>query len=347
MSEARRLVWILAAVFVATTASAQAPSGVPYDFLRKEIGYDEQELVWVSEGRAVTKVLETPEKREIAIAGVVRFRATTSFFLSMFEDIERFDTAASASKKLESPITLEDFTAMDLPDDDLRSLEDCKPGKCAMKLGEETLTRVQSEVDWSTPDAVQRAERILQEQAFRYAEAYARDGNRALGSYDDKKKAGSIVSDFESLLANAPYVLDYRPELNEYLLNYPNAELAGAKDFLYWAEYDFGKPTHRVNHVTIYPTEEGENGSAIVTMKHLWYTHFFTTGLDLQVLVRDESYDGDAFYLITLTRMRTDGVGGMFGGILVKNMLGYVSGNIERYLSSTRDAVERYYRERR
>jgi hypothetical protein len=144
---------------------------------------------------------------------------------------------------------------------------------------------------------------------------------------------------------NAPYVLAYRPELYRYLTEYPKAELGGATDFFCWAQYDYGKPVIRLNHVTVYPTEEGDNGSAIVAVKHLWYTHYFTTGLDWYALVRDEKADGEAFYLVSPTRMRTGGVGGMFGKMLMKTAAGNVRKNVQSYLTSMKGAIERYYQD--
>jgi len=340
------LVWALLILVLPRVSFAQTPTGPPYEFLRTEIGYAEEELRAIADGEAVTKVLDTSEPREIAISGVVHLRASTSFFLRMFRDIERFDTAAMAIKKLSDPLRPDDFAAMDIPDADLEALPKCKPGNCGMKLGAETLRRVQTEVDWSQPGAAQKAEKILQAQAYHYAQAYLEGGNAALGGYHDKKKPGLIGSDFDALLTNAPYILEYRPELHRYLVDYPMAELDGATDFLYWAQYDYGKPVIRVNHVTIYPIEKGDNGSAIIATKHLWYTHYFTTGLDLVVLVRDEKAEGKAFYLVSLIRMRTDGIGsGMFGKLLKRTVTESVLKNIQRYLASMKGAIERYYRD--
>ena len=336
------------ALLLPGVSGAQVPSGEPYDFLRTQIGYTETELRAIADGQAVTKVLDTAEPREIAISGVVRLRASTSYFLRMFRDIERFDTAALAIRKLSDPVQPGDFAAMEIPDASLKALPGCTPGDCDMKLGEETLRRVQTEVDWSDAGAVQKAEAILQEQALHYARAYLDGGNAALGGYHDKKKPGLIDNDFEALLENAPYILQYRPELHRYLLDYPKAELDGATDFLFWAQYDYGKPVIRVNHVTIYPTEEGENGSALVTSKHLWYTHYFTTGLDLYALVRDPKAEREAFYLVNLTRMRTDGIGsGMFGRMLKKSVAESVVKNVQGYLTSMKSAIEQYYQDSR
>ena len=130
-------------------------------------------------------------------------------------------------------------------------------------------------------------------------------------------------------------------------MNYPNAELDGATDFLYWSQYDYGKPVLRISHVTIYPTEEGMNASAIVTGKQIFFSHFFMAGLELHALVRDMKSEGDAFYLVSLIRMRTDGVGGLFGNMLKKSVQKDVMKNKQGYLDASKTAIERYYLERR
>lgn len=330
----------LAFALLPAIGGAQGANGPPVDFLRSQIGFGDAELGVVAEGRAVTRVVETPEKREVAIAGVVRIRTPTAFFLRMFRAIEGFDTAARVARELSEPPVGADFDALRLPEELLPELARCEPGRCAMKLGERTIARLRQEVDWSAPDARSRAEGILREEALALALAYRSGGNRALGSYRDKKQPGRVAEDFQALLANAPYVLTYRPELHRHLLEFPGAPLDGATDFLYWGEYDYGKPVLQLNHVTIHPAGTGPNDPATIAVKHLWYTHFFTTGLDLHALVPD----GDGFYLISLSRMRTDGVGGLLAGALKKRVVGDVAGGLRTYLDSLKAAVERYYR---
>ena len=89
-----RTVCVSFALALATPAvSAQVRSGEPHAFLRTQIGFTDDQIAAIDDDRVVTKVIMTGESREVAIAGVVRIRATTSFFLRMFRDIERFDTA--------------------------------------------------------------------------------------------------------------------------------------------------------------------------------------------------------------------------------------------------------------
>ncbi len=333
-------------VLSAFTLAAQTREGEPHRFLETHAGFTAAELRSMDEGGVVVKVLDTGDAREVAIVGVARIRATTDFYLRMFRDIERFDTAATRAKKISSPPRPEDFATMRIPAADLKSLETCRVDACDVKLGEPTLERFQSEVDWATPNASSVAESILREQALAFAKAYTEEGASALGVYRDKRQPSYIATEFEILLRQSPYVLDYRPELHRYLLDYPAARLEGAEDFLYWGEYDLAsKPLLRMSHVTIYPLEEGENASVIIAAKQIFFSHYFVTGLELNVLARDRRSDETAFYLVTVLRERTDGSGGMFGKMLLRTLQEPVRKGLEAYLRSTQSAVETYYRQ--
>jgi hypothetical protein len=63
------------------------------------------------------------------------------------------------------------------------------------------------------------------------------------------------------------------------------------------------------------------------------------------VLLRDQKSDEDAFYLLTLIRERTDGVGGMFGKMLKGKAEEAARDNIKDYLEASQSAIETYYRD--
>jgi hypothetical protein len=336
---------VAASIAVAALASSQDRSEEPHKFLSTHIGYSAAELDELDAGKAVTRAIKTEEPREVAISGAVHIRATTDFFLRMYQDIERFDTAALAIKKISDPPRRDDFATMDIPDKELAALSTCKPNDCNMKFGQATMDLLASEIDWSQPDAAQRAEDLIRERGYVATMAYLENGSASLGAYRDQKQPAFVAGEFASLLDSSPYILEYRPELHDYLLNYPNAKLDGATDFIYWSQYDYGKPVLRISHATIYPTERGPNASAIITGKQIFFSHFFMAGLELHALVRDVNSESDAFYLVSLIRMRTDGVGGLFGNMLKKSVQNDVMANMQGYLDATKIAIERYYKD--
>jgi hypothetical protein len=327
---------------------AQAPPPEPHTFLKTYVGFSDAEIQRMDRGDVIVKTLRTSVDQEITIVGVALFKASTEFFLRMYRDIERFESGLGPLKKVSDPPHPEDFEGMTLPNKDVEALSRCRIGKCDLKLGETSIARFQTEVDWDDPQASRRAQSLIRELALQFVTAYNAGGNEALGVRRDKKKPTLVREEFEGLLEDSPYILSYIPELHRYLLEYPEAKLTGATDFLYWALNDFGlEPILRLSHVTIYQPEEGENSSAVIASKQLYFSRYFHTGLDLRFLVRNERDPSDeSFYLVTVSRFRSDELGGLFGGLIRKAAEEGARDGLQQYLKVSKTAIESYYRDR-
>ena len=123
------------------------------------------------------------------------------------------------------------------------------------------------------------------------------------------------------MLQNSTYLVRYVPELHRFLDEYPDVELPGAEDYLYWSKVQFGlKPTVRINHVVIYPLRSGANepGAVAIASKMIYASHYFHTALELKFLVQDTArpVTDKGYYLISVNRSRSDGLTGLFGGIV-------------------------------
>ena len=338
----------LTAVVVFLGLAAASGAQEPQRFLATHGTLTESELTLIDGVVVVVKVLPASVKNELAILGTARIRATSEFFLRMYRDIERFETGWGVTKKLSVPPKLEDFEALEIPEEDRKALRDCKIGDCELKLGEPVLEHLRSQVDWNDPGASQKVLEFIRSRALEYSVGYLEGGNEKLGVYRDGKKPTAIADEFRGLLENSPYVMSYRPELHRYLMDYPRASLPGASDFLYWSMVDFGgKPTFRINHVTIYPLAQGENESVVIASKQLYFSHYFYTGLELYTLIKDRERPDDGFYLVALNRYRTDLPGGVFGKMARKVAEDSARGSTERYLKATQGAIEKYFRDER
>ncbi len=336
------------AVFLVLRLSAATEAQEPHRFLSTHGTLTPAELASLDGGGVVVKVLPTSVKNELAVLGAARIRATTEFFLRMYRDIERFETGWGVTKKLSAPPKLEDFEDLEIPEEDRKALRDCKIGDCELKLGEPALEYLRSQIDWSGPGASEKVLEFIRSRALEYSVGYLEGGNEKLGVYRDGKRPTAIADEFRGLLASSPYVMSYRPELHRYLMDYPRASLPGASDFLYWSMVDFGgKPTFRLNHVTLYPLAEGVNETLVIASKQLYFSHYFHTGLELMTLVKDREHTDDGFYFVGLNRYRTDLPGGVFGKMARKVAEDGARGFTERYLKATQGAIEKYFRDER
>jgi hypothetical protein len=344
-------VWLVSAALVSlpltvTGSDGQTAPREPHHFLENHIGFTDEDFQELEAGEVVTKVLEHGDKNEVAVFGIVWIDAPMSSFVRWQKDIEHFEAgdAVEAIKKVSDPPKLEDFDTLSFPEEDLDDLRECRVGDCDVKVGAESLTRIQSEVDWSAPNAYAQANRLIRQMVFEYIQEYRKNGDEALGVQRDKERPTFLQKEFKGLLENSPYLIEYIPEFHRYLDDYPNAELAGAEDFFYWSKVRFGlKPLVRLNHVVIYPF--GQTGSVVVGSKMLYASHYFHTALELKVLAKDTAHlDRDGFYLISLNRSRSDGLTGLFGGIVRSKAQSGAKEGLASALRSGRDVLEQHAR---
>ena len=74
----------------------------------------------------------------------------------------------------------------------------------------------------------------------------------------------------------------------------------------------------RVNHVIVDLLAGRPSGvSHVIAIKQLYASHYFHTTLELRFLVEDQRRaDQRGFYLLSITRSRIDGTGGLKGSLL-------------------------------
>jgi len=337
----RRSTIVLAILTLAMVATPALSQKQPHGFLKEIGGFTDAALTKLDGGSVISTTLKT-ENNELALMGAVRVRGTIQEFLAIYRDIETFEATLGIAKTLSDPPKMSDLEGLEFEKSDIKALEHCKVGDCDLKVGEEMLNQLKSDIDWNAPDAHDTVVRFLYENILAYVNAYAEGGNATLAVYRNKKKPQYVAKEFEALLEQSPYVLQYRPELHKYLLEYPKATLDGASDFLYWDVINFGpKPTLRVNHVTIYPTEEGPNGATIITSKQLYYSRYFDTGFELYTLVPDEARPDNGFYLLTLNRYRTDLGGGLTGKVMRRGAEAGTKGAMKDTIEAAQAAVQK------
>jgi len=290
-------------------------------------------------GQPVTKLLDADPNSEVALFGAVWINGPMSRYVAAVTDIEQFEKGANflATRKISSPPRLEDFDALTLPDEDFKDLETCKVGDCEVKLGEDSLTRIQKETDWSKPTAKADVDRSIRKLAFEYVTGYLEGGNAKLAAYRDSKRPTFVAKEFASMVDRMPSLTEYLPDLKRYLLEYPKVTLPASQSFLYWQNAKFGlKPTIRINHLTIVeqPTHVD------VVSKMLYSTHYFWTAIELRVLIPDPAR-GPGFWFVNVTRSRSDGLSGFTGSIVRGKARGGAEKGMEAALASTKEKMER------
>ncbi|UCE01476.1 MAG: hypothetical protein JSW67_09285 [Candidatus Latescibacterota bacterium] len=315
----RRLLLVASATIVLAhhTAAAQEPL-TPHRFLEEHIGFSDDEIRDVEKGKVVTEVLKTSEKSEVAVFGIVRLAGSLPHASELVLDVEGYaNENTTRIAAISDPPRPEDFALLSLPEKDIESLAECRPGKCDVKLPGAAIERFQSEIDWKAPDHAAAANALFREILFDYATAYRKAGNRALMVYHHEKDPAPLAESLGHLLGNSPYLYEALPELYAYLESYPQSAPAGVRDFFYWSVEEFGlKPTIRMTHVTVLQLESDDDAEIFVATKLLYASHYYRGSLAVYALAREPLGGAEAKeYVVSLERTRADGLTGMLGAV--------------------------------
>ncbi len=269
----------------------------------------------VNSGVVQARVLNTQEKREVAVVGVAHLRATTACFVAKFQDIETFkkNPAVLRIRKFTPPVGQQDLEGFSLETRDLADLPNCRIGNCNVKLPAGAIERLSRDVDWSRSDHDVRAQAVVREELLRYIETYLREGNSALIEYHDKTNSVRLAREFRGVLDARPGLGEFVPEFREYLAQYPVEPLPGVGEFFYWSTESFGvKPVASITHVSVYV----QPGRAAIASQQVYASHYFDASLGLTAALDDP---GDAsnpgMYLVYLNRSRIDLLSGFLGGL--------------------------------
>lgn len=309
-----------------------------------DLGLTPQQIAAIDAGRPVAKVLSWGGPSEVYVFGAVYVAGSPDRYLEAARDVGRLGGTPGYQgiSEIHDNATVADVGALAFDADDVKALKDCRAGSCDVQLPTSAIQTFHDGVNWSRPDAAEQANALARPMVLQLLQAYRKGGNEALGEYRDKQHPARIAEQFQTMIGRASALPDVLPELRHYLLEYPNAELAGADSFFYWEKVSFGlKPTIRLNHSVIYRGSTQGRDFAVVAIKQLYATHYFHTALDLSVCVDDGSaVTPHGFYLLTLKGSEQEGLTGAKGSILRKVVVDKTRSSLESALGSIKRSVE-------
>jgi hypothetical protein len=335
----RAFAWIF--LFLIQGSATKAQSAEPFKFFREYAGLDEGQISAIRNGKAVAKILESRTPDEVFVFGSVYVHSTPEKYLKLASDIDALRKLPSylAIQKFSDPPKLSDLDGFTLEAEDVKQLKNCEPGKCEVQLPTEAMDAFHQSVDWSGPDVADQVNGLAQKMALEGLLKYIQGGNAALGTYRDKKHPAVVAGTFQSLLSRSQALPVYLPELDRYLLDYPEAKSENIESQFYWEKVNFGlKPTLRVVQAIVYRGTRSTDPAYAIAVKQLYASHYFETALDLTVCIRDQEHPG--VYLITLKGSQQAGLTGLKGGIVRKVAVDKTRSSLERALGAIKQKLE-------
>jgi len=337
----------LAALVAVTAISPPGPSQSNpklQTFFRQNVELTQDQIAAIGMGQTVTKALPSRTAAEVFLFGAVYIHAAPEAYLQLARDFDRLRKLPNylALGVFGNPPQLSDLKGFSFDDDDIQDLKDCKPGNCLIQAPASSIEELHRSIDLSAPDAKERVNELLRKDALQFLLAYQRDGNQALGVYNDKRNPTLVPQQFAYMLSYATALPEHLPDFYQYLLNYPSARPAKIEDTFYWAKVKFGlKPTLRIVHVVTMRGNATDEEACAIAEKQLYSSHYFETALDLSFCVPDSKDPANpGFYLIKTMGSEQAGLTGLKGSIVRNAAVGRSVSNLRSALTTIKDTLE-------
>lgn len=330
---------LLCAIVVSTAGPASDVPPVLRGLLSNEFRFSSSELADLEAGKVVARRLGATAYGEAGAVGAVRILGRKETFVDLYRDIAQFKRGPSVVSigMFGDPPSVLDLAPLAVNSRDL-NLRECRMGDCDIRLTASAIKRLQSEIDWTTPDAEGRAAVLFKEIFAGYVQEYMSGGPGRITQYDSQRRPIHPVDDFSSLLAGSPYIDRLAPGLARHLEAYPANRLPRAEDFVYWSTEKFGRfaPFVSATHVTL--TQSAADTWVIVS-KNVYSSRYFDASLSLTIAT--DAVQPGAFYLVYVNRSRSSVLKGAFAGMRRAFVERGARGSVEENLELTKLKVEK------
>ena len=327
-----------ALLIAAVPLAGQSPPPLLDSFLTDDVHATAVDRAALLVGEPLIKLLDADADKEIAVFGAVWINAPSSLYVEQVKNIEQFEHGGAfrVTKRISDPPRPDDFTGMNLADEDFNDLKNCEVGDCELRVDADGLRALRAVVDADRPSAKADVNAVIRRLALEYVRGYREGGNASLAVYRDKRRPTFTAAEFRGMIDRLPRLAADLPDVKRFLLEYPQATLPNATDFIYCQETKFGlKPTIRIKHLVI----QERPGRTVVASKMLYASHYFWTALELRVLLADPAR-GAGFWFVTVNRSRSDGLSGFTGRIIRGRVRGEVETGMRATLTATKTRLE-------
>jgi len=313
-------------------------------YFQQNVGLSQDQIASIRGGQAVAFAKKPRIPDEIFVFGAVFVKAPPERYLKFAYDFDRLRQIPGyeAIGKFSNPPQPSDVKGYSWDSEDIKALKNCQPNDCQIQLPASSIEALQKSVDLSAPDAEQKVNQYLHKRVIERLLAYQKDGNLAMGEYNDKEHPTKVQEQFKYMLGYNQVLPKVLPDMYNYLLDYPKAKPANVEDMFYWARVKFGlKPTLRVVQVVSTRGSNPHEPAYTIAEKQLYSSHYFETALDLAFCVSSDDPKQPGFYLIKLMGSEQAGLTGFKGSIVRKIAVGRSASSLQKSLTAIKDILEK------
>jgi len=334
---------------IVLTAGATVPgkaqtSAELTEYLQEDVKLSQDQIASLHKGEAVAKNLDSRIPDEVFLFGVVYVNANPESYVKVAYDFDRLRKMPNylALEKFSSPPQLSDLKGFELDSEDIKDLKDCKPEHCNLQIPASTIADVHQTINWSDPDAEQQVNRLAQKKALEHLLAYQKEGNQALGVFNDKHDPTQVPEQLKYMLSYSKVLPKALPAYYNYLLDYPHGKPANVEDMFYWEKVKFGlKPTLRMVQVVTMQGDNPHQPAYTIAEKQIYSSHYFETALDITYCIPSDDPKQPGFYLIMIMGSEQAGLTGFKGSIVRSHAVGRGASNLQKSLATIKNALEK------
>lgn len=324
---------LLLLAVVQTSGSEEAPLKV-----LKQLSLNPKEIHRILKGNIISKKLDTSDKRDVAVLGAMMLRVPAIATVEAARDIKTFKEGKEilALGKFDS-FGPEEIKELTLEDQEVVDLGNCRIHDCDTKMPGYWIETLHREKDKKL--RVQLLRVLLAD----YAKDYASRGNKAVLDYENTKHPVLAQREFASVLDHSSGLKALAPDFHQYLKEYPEKQLSGTENFIYWSREKFGfKPVINLTHVSIYRWSQSELSGYLIASRQIFANHYYDASLGLTILIDRPSQDGKSIgsYLIYINRSRIDMLGGFLSSLRRAITLPRIRSGLESHMKSMKWRVE-------
>jgi hypothetical protein len=313
-------------------------------FFEQNVGLSQDQIDDIRHGIPIVKTFPARSPTEIFLFGAIYIHATPESFLQHAVDFDRMRRIPNylALGVFGNPPKLSDLNGLSLDGDDIRDMQNCRLGDCMMQLPGSSIEELQHSINWSSPDIDQQVDQFLQRKALNLLKNYQKEGNHALGIYNDKPEPVPIAQEFAYMLSYSRALPAQLPDFYSYLISYPDVKSPNINDRFYWVKVKFGlRPTLRMIHLVTMRGNPGDDVAYALAEKQLYSSHYFDTALNLSFCVRDRAPSNHpGFYLIMAMGTEQLSLVGLKGEFIRRVAVGRSASNLQAALTNIRNALE-------
>ena len=287
------LVWIVGTSTASLTAGALRQFDPAEHFDRGQVGK-------LREGRSAVATSAGPAN-ELAVTVAGRTTVTPERLLAWGRQIELVNatTLVPGSGRFSDPPRLEDLADLQLSDDDLRDLRDCRPRACGVKLAQPEMAAVRAAIAASPASWKAAAADAFKRILLARATAFAESGLASAAPFEDHKNVVMPARELEAIVKGPERKIAAEAAAGADCFN---ADSPAVHSYLYWSKNvaDGAREVVTITQLSLHRC--GPASIPVLVSTQLYASHYLDASISYTTLASDGAHQ----YLLYLRRVRID-----------------------------------------